>query len=336
MLRSAISALDDERDVTAMTVTIDDIREAQERISGYVVRTPLLRLHALDPHVGCQVYAKAENMQVAGSFKARGAFNRLLSLTQDELACGIVAASSGNHGRAIAYGAGLLGAKATIVMPRTAPAIKVKNIRALGAEIVLCDVSERFEVALRICEERGATLVPPFNDEAVMAGQGTAGIEIVEQCPDLDMVVVPLSGGGLLGGVSTAIKALAPQVKVFGAEPTALPRYSASLAAGHPVTVERHVSVADALASDTPGSLCFSQVQAHVDGVVAVEDAFLLKGMGLLLTEGKLLAEPASCIGLGAVLEGKIAVVPSDKVCFLLSGGSVSLEQLDMLKDAAV
>ena len=161
-----------------MPITLETIREAQERIAPYVLRTPLLRLHSLDALLGCRVYVKAECMQNTGAFKLRGAMNKLLSLPPERLAGGVVAASSGNHGRAVAYGAGLLGIRAAIAVPRTAPAVKVENIRALGGEVHLCDATERFTVAERLCAERGATMVPPFNDEAVMAGQGTAGIEI--------------------------------------------------------------------------------------------------------------------------------------------------------------
>lgn len=315
-----------------MALTVQEIRDARTRIAPYAVKTPLLRLPALDSHLGCQVYAKAENMQTTGSFKYRGAMNKILSLSTEELERGIVAASSGNHGKALAYAAKMLGVKATIVLPYTAAQIKVDTIAGWGAETVRCDVSERFEVAERICRERGATLVPPYNDEAVMAGQGTAGLELMEQAPDLDMVVVPVSGGGLIGGISTAVKALSPQTKVYGAEPAALPRYSVSLAAGRPTRVPAGKSMADALVSNMPGPLCFPVVAAHADGFAAVDDAFLLKAMKLLLLEGKLLAEPSSAIGLGAVLQGLLPVKPTDRVCFVISGGSVSLEQLDMLK----
>lgn len=316
-----------------MPITLNMIREAQDRIAPYIVTTPCLHLRNLDPYFGCQVFVKAECMQITGAFKLRGALNKLLSLSPEQLANGVVAASSGNHGRAVAYGAKMLGTTAVIVMPRTASTVKIENIRSLGAEVVLCDTSERFQIAERICRERNATMVPPFNDEMIMAGQGTAGIEIVGQCPELSMVITPASGGGLLGGISTAVKSLSPETLVYGAEPQALPRYSASLAAGKPVTVERHTSVADALVSDTPGSICFPQVQANVDGVVPVDDEYLLKSMKLLLLEGKILAEPSSCIGLGAVLQGRIKVSPEMKVCFVLSGGNVGLSQLDLLKE---
>lgn len=319
-----------------MSFTVEDIRQARERIAPYILQTPLLRLPVLDPYLGCQVYVKAECMQITGAFKLRGAMNKMLSLSPAQLDRGVTAASSGNHGRALSYAAKMLGAKATIIMPDTAPAIKLDAIRELGAEIVQCPPQDRYAVSERICTERGAVLVPPFNDEAIMAGQGTAGLEIMEQCPALDAVIVPLSGGGLLSGVSTAVKAMSPATKVFGAEPAPLPRYSVSLAQGEPVTVPQQSTIADALIGNRPGDLCFPVIQAHVDGVAAVDDAVTLKALKLLLTQGKLLAEPSSCIGIGAVLQGLIPVSPEMKVCFLLSGGNVGLEQLHILEDIAL
>lgn len=312
---------------------VQTIRAAKERISSYIVQTPLLRLSSLDPYLGCQVYVKAECMQITGAFKFRGAMNKALSLTREQLAQGLVAASSGNHGRGIAYAAKLLGTKAVIVMPQTSPAVKIKAIRALGAEVVLCETSQRFEIAEKICAERGAVMIPPFNDETIMAGQGTIGLEVLEQCPDVDALVVPVSGGGLIGGISTAVKAISPKTRVYGAEPAALPRYGESLKAGRPVTVEQKKSIADALVAQTPGTLCFPYVQRNVEQVAGVEDAWLLKAMKLLLMEGKLLAEPSSCIGIGAVLQGLIPVSSEEKVCFIVSGGSVGFEQLDILKE---
>lgn len=266
-----------------MSMTLETIRAAHARIAPYIVPTPLLRLPALDDALGCEVYVKAECMQRTGAFKLRGAMNKILALTDAERASGFVAASSGNHGRAVAYAAQRFGTHACIVMPETAPAVKQAAIRALGAELVLCDASERFAVAARLCAERGATMVPPFNDELVMAGQGTVGLEIMAQCPEIDAVVVPVSGGGLIGGVSTAVKALAPHVRVFGAEPAALPRYTASLRAGHPVRVEQKRSIADALVAQTPGDVCFPYVAAHTDGFADVADDDILRGMKLLL-----------------------------------------------------
>ena len=305
-----------------MELTLETIRAAHARIAPYIVRTPLLRLPALDDALGCEVYAKAECMQRTGAFKLRGAMNKILALTEDERARGFVAASSGNHGRAVAYAAQRFGTHACIVMPETAPAVKQAAICALGAELVLCDAAER-----------GAMMVPPFDDPLVMAGQGTVGLEILEQCPALDALVVPVSGGGLIGGVATAVKALAPHVRVYGAEPEALPRYRQSLRAGHPVQVEQQHSVADALVAQKPGEVCFAYVAENTDGFASVADADLLRAMKLLLLEGKLLCEPSSAIGMGAALRGQLPLRRTDKVCFVISGGNVALEQLHRLED---
>ena len=312
---------------------LQTIKAARERIAPYIVQTPLIRLANLDAYLGCQVYIKCECMQNTGAFKLRGAMNKALSLSEEELARGIVCASSGNHGRGIAYAAKTLGTKATVVMPYTAPKVKVEAIKALGAEVVQCETSERFDVAERVRAESGATMVPPYNDEAVMTGQGTAGLEIMEQLPEVDAVVVPVSGGGLIGGVATAVKGVDSRVKVCGAEPANLPRYSLSLKAGSPQKVEQKPTIADALVSQMPGDKCFPYVRENVDEVAPVSDEYVLKGMKLLLCEGKILAEPSSGIGMGAVLEGKLKFKPTDKVCFLISGGSVGLEQLAMLQD---
>ena len=319
-----------------MALRLKEIQDAQVHIAPYIARTPLLRLKNLDEYLGCEVYAKAECMQITGAYKLRGVMNKTLSLTPVELGRGLVAASSGNHGKGLAYAARMLGAKATIVVPNTAAKIKVDAIRDLGAEIVQCEVSERFKVAEAICSERGATLIPPFNDEVVMAGQGTVGLEIMEDCPELSTVIVPVSGGGLIGGVSTAIKAVSPKTRVFGAEPSVLPRYSVSLAVGRPTKVEQKKTIADGLVAQIPGEICFPYVANNTDGFAAVDDAYLLKGWKLLLTEGKLLCEPSSAIGIGAVLQGLLPIQKTDKVCFLISGGNVSLEQLDVLKEVSL
>lgn len=317
-------------------MTLNDIQEAQERIAPYITKTPLLRLQSLDAYLGCQVYAKAECLQITGAFKLRGALNKICALSEEQLARGIVAASSGNHGKAVAYTAKMLHTKATIVMPYTAPAVKVNAIRALGAEVIQCETAQRFQVAQTVCEEQGAVMVPPFDDEKIMAGQGTAGLELIQQCPGLSTAIVPTSGGGLLSGVATAVKALSPRTKVYGAEPAALPRYSVSLRQHARTRVEQKSSVADALVAQIPGEKCFPCVQAYADGVVPVEDRYLLQGMKLLLMEGKLLCEPSSAIGIGAVLQGLIPVQPDEKVCFVISGGSVGFEQLHLLDDVAL
>ncbi len=319
-----------------MALTIQDIQLARTRIAPYIVQTPLIRLQNLDAYLGCNVYVKAECMQVTGAYKLRGAMNKILMMTQEELSCGVLAASSGNHGRALAYVAKMLGIKATIVMPDTSPEIKSNAIRTLGAEVVFCETSERFHVAEQLEKETGAVMIPPFNDDDIMAGQGTVGLEILDQCSRLNTVIIPVSGGGLIGGISTAIKSLSPDTKVYGAEPAVLPKYSRSLEAGKPITVPQLKTIADALVAQTPGKACFPYVQANTDGFAAVEDEYILKGMKLLLMEGKLLAEPSSCIGIGAVLQGLISVKAEDEVCFIISGGNVALEQLKILEKVTV
>ena len=319
-----------------MTLNLHEIEKARERIASYILKTPLLRLKNLDKYLGCEVYVKPECMQKTGSFKFRGAMNKVLSLTKAELQQGIVTASSGNHGKALAYAANMLGVKATIVLPYSVAKVKEDTIRSLGADIVKCDVAERFEVAEKLCRELNAVMVPPFNDETVMAGQGTAGLEIMAECPGLDAIVVPVSGGGLIGGVSTAIKAVSPRTKVYGAEPAVLPRYTVSLKAGKPVMVEKKTTIADGLVSLIPGSVCFPYVAAHTDAFADVGEEYILKGMKLLLLEGKVLCEPTSGITLGAVLQGLLPVKKTDKVCFFISGGSVSLEQIKKLEDVAI
>ncbi|MBQ6292909.1 MAG: threonine/serine dehydratase [Lachnospiraceae bacterium] len=316
-----------------MSLTLEKIRAAQARIAPYTVKTPLLRLAALDDFFGCRVWAKAECMQITGAFKLRGAFNKVLQLSPEELSRGVVAASSGNHGRGLSYAAKALGIPVTIVIPYTAPKIKVDNILALGAEVTQCSVSERFEVAARIAREKGAVTVPPFNDEEIMAGQGTVALEILEQAPGIEKIVVPVSGGGLIGGIATGVKALRSEVEVWGAEPAAAPRYSVSLKEGKPTKVTVEKSVADALVANTPGDVCFPYVAKNTDGFAAVTDEAILRAHKKLLFEGKLLAEFSSAIGLGGVLEGKIPVRPDENVCFVISGGSIAPEQLDRLKD---
>lgn len=314
-----------------MPLTLTRIQEAQTRILPYIYQTPVLRLPNLDPYLGCKVYIKAENFQITGAFKLRGAMNKVLSLSKAELARGVVAASSGNHGRALAYAAKMLGAKATIVVPLSTPSIKVEAIRNLGATVEQCETKDRFTVAETICQEQQAVMVPPYNDEDIMAGQGTIGLEIAAQLPTVQKVISPISGGGLLGGTATALKALLPHVSIYGAEPATLPRYSESMAAGHPVTVEQKTTIADALVSQTPGSICYPYVAENVTKVVPVKDEAILEAMKLLLSKGNILAEASSCIGMAAVLQKQIPVASEEKVCFIVSGGNVSLEQVQKL-----
>ncbi|NLW41960.1 MAG: threonine/serine dehydratase [Tissierellia bacterium] len=319
-----------------MEFGIKNIEVARERINNSIIKTPLIRVENLDEHLGFEVYLKLENMQKTGSFKFRGAMNKILSLSDEELQKGIICASSGNHGKAIAFAAKELGIPGIIVMPETAPKNKIKAIEELGARVVLCDASERFIIAEQLREENDMTMAPPFDDYDIMAGQGTCGLEIIEEVPELDYVIVPVSGGGLIGGVATAIKDRSDKTKVIGAEPKNAAAYTVSLKEGSVSTAEQLGTIADALVSVTPGVKNFPVVKEKVDDILDVSEEYILKGMKLLLLEGKILAEPSSGIGIGSILEKKIDIPKGSKVCFIISGGSVSLEQLKILDDIEI
>lgn len=309
--------------------TIEAIREAQRRIEPYIYKTPLLRLENLDEPLGCQVYAKMESLQRTNSFKVRGAFNKLLTLSPEELKNGVVTASSGNHGKATAFAAKMLGISAHVVVPDSAPAIKVDGIRSYGAEVIFSEHSQRFIKAEKLAEENGWRFISPFDDYDIIAGQGTAALEIITQMPGFDYLLSPVGGGGLIGGLSTAVKETAPNVKVIGAEPAGVARYTKSFAAGHPVTLGADSkSVADGLQTLRPGIRNYPIVQKYVDGIVTVDDEYILKAAKLMLTRGKLLAEISSCITMGAVLQGTIKFKRDDKVVFFISGGNIDIEQI--------
>ena len=304
-------------------LTLESIFQAQNRLRPYVLHTPLLRLPSLDALLGCQAYVKAECMQLTHSFKIRGALNRILQLTPEERAKGVVTASSGNHGRGVAYGAKMLGIQATVVIPEHAPAIKIQAVRDLGANVILCEKSQRFAIAERMRDEQGLCYVPPFNDYDVMAGQGTIALEIFEDLPDPDGVVVPLGGGGLTSGIATAVKGIRPETRVVACEPDRIPRFTVILKEGRPIEVPQADTIADGVATLCPGDKTFPLVRDKVDQVIDVPEDALLPAMKLLLTEGKVLAEPSSTIGLAAIQSGKLAFKPEDKVVFILSGGNV-------------
>ena len=311
-------------------LSLEQIFRARNRLVPYIYRTPLLRLKALDPVLGCQVYVKAECMQLTHSFKIRGALNRILQLTPEERARGVVTASSGNHGRGVAYAAKMLGIKATVVIPDHAPAVKIQAVRDLGAEVILCDKPKRFAIAERLRDEKGLCYVPPFNDYDVMAGQGTIALEVFEDLPDPDAILIPLGGGGLTSGIATAIKGIRPETKVYACEPARIPRFTASIQAGKPTAVPQVDTIADGVATLCPGDLT-PIVRDKVDQVLDVPEEALLPAMKLLLTEGKVLAEPSSTIGLAAIQSGKIHFKPEDKVVFVLSGGNVDLSLVQKL-----
>lgn len=311
-------------------IGLEDIKRAAGRIAEKVRRTPLLRGDKLDGLFGAEVYFKPENLQLTGSFKIRGATNKILSLTDEERARGIIASSSGNHAQGVAYAAKTLGIKATLVLPENAPKSKVEGSKSLGAEVILhgFDSIERYNKLYEIQAEKGYTLVHSYNDPELISGQGTTGLEIMEDLPDVDTVVVPLGGGGLLAGVAAAIKETRPTVRVIGVEPANIQRYAESRKAGKPVKVEMGPTLADGLMITVTGENNYPLIDKYVDEIVPASDDFIYKALMEIVFKGKLLVEPSASVGVAAALGGSFKVKPGEKICFLLSGGNIDPEKL--------
>jgi threonine dehydratase len=314
-------------------VSIASVKKARERIAGRVRHTPILRADKLDPLVDAQVYLKPENLQITGSFKIRGAMNKILSLSDEERSKGIIASSSGNHAQGVAYASKMLGAKAILVLPENAPQTKIDGTKSLGAEVVLYgfDSVQRYQKLYELKAQNGYTLVHSYNDPELIAGQGTSGLEIVEDLPDVDTVVVPLGGGGLLAGVATALKESKPGVRVVGVEPVNIARYSESRKAGKPVEVQIGPTLADGLMITQTGEYNYPLIEKYVDEVVTASDPFIQKALTEIVFKGKVLAEPSAAIGLAAALEGTFKVRPGERVCFFLSGGNIDPDKLCVL-----
>jgi threonine dehydratase len=315
-------------------VTLADIQAARERIRPFVHRTPVLTSRTLDERVGARIFFKCEIFQRVGAFKARGAFSRLTLLTAEERSRGVVAFSSGNHAQAVALAARELGARATIVMPKDAPALKVAATRGYGAEVILYDRlggESREEIARRIVEEQGATLVPPFDDDAVIAGQGTLALELLEEVPDLDLLVTPCGGGGLLSGCAVAAKGLRPEIRLWGVEPEAGNDMQQSLAQGHPVTIPLPNTIADALQTTRPAERTLALVSGLTEGILTVTDEEIRRAMALLAARMKLVVEPGGAIAFAALLHGKVPESAGRKVGIVLSGGNVDPDRFGAL-----
>lgn len=307
--------------------TIQDIREAQDRLKPHIRRTPLLRAEIIERAVGCQLYLKPETLQITGSFKIRGALNKSLSLPREEIANGIIATSSGNHAQGLAYAARMLGVKAILVVPVTTPRIKIANTQALGAEVILFDgdTAARWKRVYEIAEENKYAVVHAFEDPLVMAGQGTIGCEILEDLEDVDTVIIPMGGGGLISGIATAIKETKPSVRVVGAEPALTPKYYHSRINKQRTSFPLKNTIADGLRISVPGQNPYPIIEKYVDEIVLVEDEYIVAGMRALARDAKLIAEPAASIGIGALLAGAIKVRPDEKVCAVLTGGNWDL-----------
>jgi len=312
----------------------DDVQAAAQRLAGRAQRTPLLFNTALDEHTGGRILLKAETLQHTGSFKFRGAYNRLSRLDASERAAGVVAFSSGNHAQGVAAAARLLGLRATIVMPSDAPRVKMRNTVALGAEVVEYDRmrESREEIAARIARQRGAVLVPSFDDPDVIAGQGTVGLEIAEQAAQagvrLDDVVVCTSGGGLVAGIGLAIRATSPSTRIWTAEPEGHDDHRRSLEAGRRVSNEPGTrSICDALLAPAPGVLTFEINRRQLAGGLAVSDDEVRRAIAYAARTLKLVVEPGGAVGLAAVLADRFPV-RGRAVAVVLSGGNIDDELL--------
>ncbi|MBI4539104.1 MAG: pyridoxal-phosphate dependent enzyme [Gemmatimonadetes bacterium] len=304
-------------------------RDARERIAGRIHVTPVLSASRIGDQAGIELFLKCENLQKTGSFKVRGVLNRLLQMDPQARRRGVVTVSAGNHAQALAWGARATGAPCVVVMPESASRGKVEASAGYGAEVILYGTArDAFARARELARERNLTFIHPFDDEEIIAGHGTLGLEIVEQLADANVLVVPVGGGGLIAGVAAAVKALVPNVRVYGVEPEGAAAMRRSLDADHPVHLDRVDTIADGLGAPMAGELTFAFVRRHVDDVVLVSDAQIAEAVRLILSSTKLLAEPAGAAGVAALLAHKLPVGRGARVVAVLSGGNLDMERL--------
>lgn len=315
--------------MAASTVTINDVKRAQGKIRGVAVRTPLLASGDLSRLTGADVYVKAENLQMTGSFKIRGATNKISSLSPEECARGVVAASAGNHAQGVALAAAARGIKATVVMPEGAALTKLVATRAYGAEVILWGASydHAYERALSLAAERGLAFIHAFEDPLVISGQGSVGLEILEDLPETEIVVVPVGGGGLVSGIGVAIKEQAPRVRVIGAQPSGAAAMYYSHHEGQVVEVGEARTLADGLAVKKPGPTTFRLLEKYIDDIVTVEEHEIARAILMYLEKARLVVEGAGAVGLAALLYGKVAAA-GRKIVLVASGGNIDVNVL--------
>ena len=313
--------------------TLADIQRARELISGTVVHTPLVPALAVRDRVPGPLFLKLENLQRTGSFKDRGALNRLLALSAEERARGVVTASAGNHAQAVAYHGARLGISVQVVMPEHTPLIKVSNTRRFGADVRFhgATLDEAMTEARRLEREESRILVHAFDDDRVVAGQGTIGLELLEQRPDLTAVVVPIGGGGLISGIAIAIKEQRPSVKLFGVEAAAAPSALASRQAGHIVKLESADTLADGIAVKRVGERTFPLIERYVDDIVKVDEDEIAMAIHLLLEHEKVLAEGAGAVPLAALVADKLPIAKDDVTAMVLSGGNIDVNMVERI-----
>jgi threonine dehydratase len=309
-------------------LSLTDVRAAAERLKGVAHRTPVLTSRTLDERVGAEVFLKAENFQRIGAFKFRGAYNAISRLTAEQLEAGVAAYSSGNHAQAVALAARLAGTSAVILMPEDAPPTKVAATRGYGAEVVTYDryTQDRAALAQELATERGRTLIPPYDNEDVMAGQGTVALELLEEVGHLGALLVPVGGGGLMAGCATAATLMCPGIRMIGVEPAAGDDHARSLAAGERVEIAVPRTIADGQAISTPGELTFAVNRRLVESFELVSDEEIVAAMAFAFERLKIVLEPSGASALAALLAGRIHGMP-ERVGVVLSGGNVGLER---------
>ena len=306
-------------------LTLDDVRAASRRLRDRVYRTPVITSQAFDDASGHTVFFKCENLQRAGSFKIRGALNKLLTLTDEERGRGVVAFSSGNHAQGVALAARLTGTSAVVCMPSDAPALKLEATRGYGAEVVLYDrqKDDREALARRIADETGRVVVPPFDDYAIMAGQGTAALELMDEVGELDVLVTPVGGGGLMAGCSTVARALRPGITIVGVETETANDTYLSLRRGERVSIPPPPTIADGIRLTTPGALTFPILQQNLADVALVSDAKVVEAVRFLALRVRIVVEPTGAVSAAAVLTGRLPVARGARVGVVLSGGNI-------------
>ena len=315
-------------------VTLEDVKKAQDTIKDIVKKTDILESTKLSSMTGANVYYKCENLQKTGSFKVRGACNKIANLTDEEKANGVIASSAGNHAQGVALGAKMNGIEATIVMPQTAPLAKVTATKSYGANVVLEGLvyDDAYAKALEIQKETGATFLHPFNDEYVIAGQGTIALEIFEQMNNkVDTILCPIGGGGIIAGVAVAAKSLNPNVKIIGVQTANIPSMYESMKAGKVTTAFKATSVADGISVKTVGELTFSIVKDLVDDVILVEEGEIAEGLLFLMENQKVVAEGSGAVTTAAILSGKYIPKKNENVVCIISGGNIDINTLNRI-----
>ncbi len=313
-------------------ITLSDIQAATGRIRDSIYVSPCARSETFSEATGNTVFLKLDNLQRTGAFKERGALNKLLTLTDAERKSGVIAASAGNHAQGVAYHAGKRGIRAQICMPLTTPLIKVSATKAYGAEVILhgANYDEACEEAIRRSKSEGLTFIHPFDDDVVIAGQGSLGLEILQQHPDIEAVIVPIGGGGLIGGISCAIKETNPKIQAFGVQPSRLPSMKAALAEGKPVTIPAATTIADGIAVRRTGVRTLELVKKYVDDVVTVDDEEIANAILLLLEHEKTLAEGAGAAAIAALLNRKLHLT-GKRVAVVIGGGNIDVTLLSRI-----